>query len=209
VLVLSSTAMVLKNNAAEIARRAGRKIEIIQASRRSVSAGLPAESGDIDLVGDPFEVVNNPAIDIVIELIGGYQPALDLVMQAIENGKHVVTANKALIALHGNEIFAAAQQQGVNVVFEAAVAGGIPIIKSIREGLSANHIESVAGIINGTGNFILTEMRDNPVIDSLRYPVAIRRSLYRGYKRYLNRGRGLCRPARLPHQASRCRATYR
>ncbi len=156
----ASTAMVLKNNAAEIARRAGRKIEIIQASRRSVSAGLPAESGDIDLVGDPFEVVNNPAIDIVIELIGGYQPALDLVMQAIENGKHVVTANKALIALHGNEIFAAAQQQGVNVVFEAAVAGGIPIIKSIREGLSANHIESVAGIINGTGNFILTEMRD-------------------------------------------------
>jgi homoserine dehydrogenase len=156
----ASTAMVLKNNAAEIARRAGRKIEIIQASRRSVSAGLPAESGDIDLVGDPFEVVNNPAIDIVIELIGGYQPALDLVMLAIENGKHVVTANKALIALHGNEIFAAAQQQGVNVVFEAAVAGGIPIIKSIREGLSANHIESVAGIINGTGNFILTEMRD-------------------------------------------------
>ena len=156
----ASTAMVLKNNAAEIARRAGRKIEIIQASRRSVSAGLPAESGDIDLVGDPFEVVNNPAIDIVIELIGGYQPALDLVMQAIENGKHVVTANKALIALHGNEIFAAAQHKGVNVVFEAAVAGGIPIIKSIREGLSANHIESVAGIINGTGNFILTEMRD-------------------------------------------------
>jgi homoserine dehydrogenase len=121
---------------------------------------MPAGSGDIDLVSDPFEVVNNPAIDIVIELIGGYQPALDLVMQAIENGKHVVTANKALIALHGNEIFAAAQHKGVNVVFEAAVAGGIPIIKSIREGLSANHIESVAGIINGTGNFILTEMRD-------------------------------------------------
>jgi homoserine dehydrogenase len=121
---------------------------------------MPAGSGDIDLVSDPFEVVNNPTIDIVIELIGGYQPALDLVMQAIENGKHVVTANKALIALHGNEIFAAAQHKGVNVVFEAAVAGGIPIIKSIREGLSANHIESVAGIINGTGNFILTEMRD-------------------------------------------------
>jgi len=156
----ASTALVLQNNAAEIARRAGRKIEIVQASRRDVSAGLPAGSGDIELVADPFEVVNNPDIDIVIELIGGYDPALPLVMQAIDNGKHVVTANKALIALHGNEIFAAAQRQGINVVFEAAVAGGIPIIKSIREGLSANHIESVAGIINGTGNFILTEMRD-------------------------------------------------
>jgi homoserine dehydrogenase len=156
----ASTAMVLKNNAAEIARRAGRKIEIIQASRRNIAAGMPAGSGDISLVEDPFEVVNNPEIDIVIELIGGYDQALELVMRAIDNGKHVVTANKALIALHGNEIFAAAQQKGVNVVFEAAVAGGIPIIKSIREGLSANHIQSVAGIINGTGNFILTEMRD-------------------------------------------------
>jgi homoserine dehydrogenase len=156
----ASTALVLKNNAAEIARRAGRNIEIIQASRRDTSFGMPAGSGDIELVSDPFTVVNNAEIDIVIELIGGYDPALELVMQAIENGKHVVTANKALIALHGNEIFAAAQRKGVNVVFEAAVAGGIPIIKSIREGLSANHIESVAGIINGTGNFILTEMRD-------------------------------------------------
>ncbi len=156
----ASTALVLKNNAAEIARRAGRSIEIIQASRRDIAAGMPAGSGDIELVSDSFAVVNNPEIDIVIELIGGYDPALELVMQAIANGKHVVTANKALIALHGNEIFAAAQRQGVNVVFEAAVAGGIPIIKSIREGLSANHIESVAGIINGTGNFILTEMRD-------------------------------------------------
>ena len=156
----ASTALVLKNNAAEIARRAGRSIEIVQASRRSVKAGMPDGSGDIALTADPFEVVNNPEIDILIELIGGYDPALDLVMQAIENGKHVVTANKALIALHGNEIFAAAQQKGVNVAFEAAVAGGIPVIKSIREGLSANHIEWVAGIINGTGNFILTEMRD-------------------------------------------------
>ena len=156
----ASTALVLKNNAAEIARRAGRKIEIIQASRRDISAGLPSGSGEIELTADPFDVVNNPEVDIVIELIGGYEPALQLVMTAIENGKHVVTANKALIALHGNEIFDAAQRQGVNVVFEAAVAGGIPIIKSIREGLSANHIESVAGIINGTGNFILTEMRD-------------------------------------------------
>ena len=156
----ASTALVLKNNAAEIARRAGRSIEIIQASRRDITAGMPPGSGDINLCADPFEVVDNPEIDIVIELIGGYEPALPLVLRAIENGKHVVTANKALIALHGNEIFAAAQRQGVNVVFEAAVAGGIPIIKSIREGLSANHIESVAGIINGTGNFILTEMRD-------------------------------------------------
>ena len=156
----ASTAMVLKNNAVEIARRAGRSIEIIQASRRSISAGMPQGSGDIELSEDPFDVVNNPDVDIVVELIGGYDPALDLVMQAIENGKHVVTANKALIAIHGNEIFSAAQKKGVNVVFEAAVAGGIPIIKAIREGLSANHIESVAGIINGTGNFILTEMRD-------------------------------------------------
>ena len=156
----ASTAMVLKNNAAEIARRAGRRIEIIQASRRTITSGMPAGCDNIDLVSDPFEVVNNPEVDIVIELIGGYHPALELVMQAIANGKHVVTANKALIALHGNEIFAEAQRQGVNVVFEAAVAGGIPIIKSIREGLSANLIQSVAGIINGTGNFILTEMRD-------------------------------------------------
>ena len=156
----ASTALVLKNNAAEIARRAGRRIEIIQASRRNIGAGMPPGSGDIELVADPFTVVDNPDIDIVIELIGGYDSARDLVMRAIENGKHVVTANKALIALHGNEIFAAAQNRGINVVFEAAVAGGIPIIKSIREGLSANHIEWVAGIINGTGNFILTEMRD-------------------------------------------------
>ncbi|MDC1287853.1 homoserine dehydrogenase [Gammaproteobacteria bacterium] len=156
----ASTAMVLKNNAAEIARRAGRSIEIIQASRRSIANGMPAGCDNINLVADPFEVVDNPDVDIVIELIGGYTPALELVMRAIENGKHVVTANKALIALHGNEIFAEAQRMGVNVVFEAAVAGGIPIIKSIREGLSANMIQSVAGIINGTGNFILTEMRD-------------------------------------------------
>jgi len=156
----ASTAMVLKNNVAEIARRAGRSIEIIQASRRSVANGMPPGCDSISLVADPFEVVDNPDVDIVIELIGGYTPALELVMRAIANGKHVVTANKALIALHGNEIFAEAQRMGVNVVFEAAVAGGIPIIKSIREGLSANLIQSVAGIINGTGNFILTEMRD-------------------------------------------------
>ncbi|MDJ0779287.1 MAG: homoserine dehydrogenase [Gammaproteobacteria bacterium] len=156
----ASTALVLQNNAAEIARRAGRKIEIVMASRRSLAAGMPEGSGDIELTGDPFAVVDNPEVDIVIELIGGYEPARELVLRAIARGKHVVTANKALIALHGNEIFAAAQEQGVNVAFEAAVAGGIPIIKSIREGLAANHIEWLAGIINGTGNFILTEMRD-------------------------------------------------
>jgi homoserine dehydrogenase len=156
----ASTALVLKNNAGEIARRAGREIEIVQASRRSISKGLPAGVDDIELTADPFEVVDNPHIDIVIELIGGYEPARELVLRAIENGKHVVTANKALIAMHGNEIFAAAQAKGVNVAFEAAVAGGVPVIKAIREGLSANNIQWLAGIINGTSNFILTEMRD-------------------------------------------------
>ena len=156
----ASTALVLKNNASEIARRAGRHIEIIQASRRDTSLGMPQGAESIPLTADPFEIVNNPEVDVVIELIGGYEPALDLVLTAIKNSKHVVTANKALIAMHGNEIFKAAQEMGVNVVFEAAVAGGIPIIKSIREGLSANRVEWLAGIINGTGNFILTEMRD-------------------------------------------------
>jgi homoserine dehydrogenase len=156
----ASTALVLKNNAIEIARRAGRNIEVVHASRKSIVNGMPEGTGDIELTADPFEVVDNPEIDIVVELIGGYEPARELVLRAIENGKHVVTANKALIAMHGNEIFAAAQAKGVNVVFEAAVAGGIPIIKVLREGLSANHIEWLVGIINGTGNFILTEMRD-------------------------------------------------
>jgi len=156
----ASTALVLKNNAGEIARRAGREIEIVHASRRSITNGLPAGIDDIELTADPFEIVDNPDIDIVIELIGGYEPARELVLRAIENGKHVVTANKALIAMHGNEIFAAAQAKGVNVAFEAAVAGGVPVIKAIREGLSANNIQWLAGIINGTGNFILTEMRD-------------------------------------------------
>lgn len=156
----ASTALVLKNNAQEIARRAGRSIEIVHASRKSISKGMPEGTEDIKLSSDPFEVVNDPEVDIVIELIGGYEPARALVLKAIENGKQVVTANKALIAIHGNQIFAAAQAKGVNVVFEAAVAGGIPVIKSIREGLSANHIQWLAGIINGTSNFILTEMRD-------------------------------------------------
>ncbi len=156
----ASTALVLKNNAGEIARRAGREIEIVHASRRSINKGLPAGIDNFELTADPFEIVDNPDVDIVIELIGGYEPARELVLRAIENGKHVVTANKALIAMHGNEIFAAAQAKGVNVAFEAAVAGGVPVIKAIREGLSANNIQWLAGIINGTGNFILTEMRD-------------------------------------------------
>ena len=150
---------VLMQNATEIARRAGRDIVVSHASSRSQHVRAEALAG-ITLTDDPFQIVAQPEVDIVVELIGGCTPALALVMQAIANGKHVVTANKALIALHGNEIFAAAQQQGVTVAFEAAVAGGIPVIKAVREGLAANHIEWMAGIINGTGNYILTEMRD-------------------------------------------------
>lgn len=154
------TARVLANNAAEIARRAGRDIQVIHAAAKGLGSSRPEGTENVTLTEDAFEVVNNPEIDIVIELIGGYSPARELVLAAIESGKHVVTANKALIAKHGNEIFAAAQEKGVVVAFEAAVAGGIPIIKAIREGLSANRIQWIAGIINGTGNFILTEMRD-------------------------------------------------
>lgn len=155
------TARVLARNAEEITRRAGRGIRVIHAAARDLAPGeKPAGTEAAIITEDAFEVVNNPDVDIVVELIGGYSPARELVLQAIENGKHVVTANKALIALHGNEIFAAAQDKGVTVAFEAAVGGGIPIIKAIREGLTANRIEWLAGIINGTGNFILTEMRD-------------------------------------------------
>lgn len=156
----TSTALVLKNNAIEIARRAGRAIEIVHASRKNIAKGMPDGCADIKLTDAPFELVDDPQVDIVVELIGGYELARDLVLRAIENGKHVVTANKALIAMHGNEIFAAAQAKGVTVAFEAAVAGGIPIIKILREGLSANHIQWIAGIINGTGNYILTEMHN-------------------------------------------------
>ena len=151
---------VLNRNAEEITRRAGRGIRITHAGAREYdAAGLPGIDA-ISVSDDAFSVVENPDIDIVVELIGGYEPARELVLKAIANGKHVVTANKALIAMHGNEIFAAAQKQGVMVAFEAAVAGGIPIIKALREGLAANQIEWLTGIINGTGNFILTEMRD-------------------------------------------------
>ncbi len=154
------TVNVLKRNAEEIARRAGRQIVVTRASARDLSLQRICDTQDINLTTDPFEIVNDPEIEIVVELIGGYDLAKKLVLTAIANGKHVVTANKALLALHGNEIFAEASKQGVMVLFEAAVAGGIPIIKAIREGLSGNRIKWLAGIINGTGNFILTEMRD-------------------------------------------------
>lgn len=154
------TVNVLKRNAEEIARRAGRQIVVTRASARDLSLQRICDTQDIDLTTDPFEIVNDPDIEIVVELIGGYDLAKKLVLTAIANGKHVVTANKALLALHGNEIFTEASKQGVMVLFEAAVAGGIPIIKAIREGLSGNRIKWLAGIINGTGNFILTEMRD-------------------------------------------------
>lgn len=149
---------VLQRNAEEISRRAGRGIEVAQIATRSPKPQF--ETTGIAITNDVFAVATNPEIDIVIELVGGYTVARELVLKAIENGKHVVTANKALIAVHGNEIFAKAREKGVIVAFEAAVAGGIPVIKAIREGLSANRINWVAGIINGTGNFILTEMRE-------------------------------------------------
>jgi len=155
------TVNVLTRNAEEIARRAGRGIVVTHAAARDINKARICDTTDITLTTHPQEVVNDPELQIIIELIGGDTLARELVMAAIANGKHVVTANKALIAKHGNEIFAAAQKQGVVVAFEAAVAGGIPIIKALREGLAGNRIEWLAGIINGTGNFILTEMRDN------------------------------------------------
>ena len=154
------TVSVLARNALEISRRAGREIQVAQASARDLKKKRACPMEGIQLVQDPHAVVRNPEIEVVVELIGGYEPARELVLEAIAHGKHVVTANKALIAMYGNEIFAAAQKQGVMVAFEAAVAGGIPIIKAVREGLAGNRIEWMAGIINGTCNFILTEMRD-------------------------------------------------
>ena len=156
----SGTVNVLMNNAEEIARRAGRGIQVTHAAARDISKDRGCDTSNIKLTTDPKDVVSDPDVQIIVELIGGDTLAKDMVMQAIENGKHVVTANKALIAKYGNEIFAAAQAKGVMVAFEAAVAGGIPIIKAIREGLAGNQIQWLAGIINGTGNFILTEMRD-------------------------------------------------
>ncbi len=151
---------VLARNQEEITRRAGRGIVITAVADKDQARAKQVTGGKARLTDDANSVVNDPDIDIVIELIGGYTVAKEFVLKAINNGKHVVTANKALLATHGNEIFAAAQKKGVMVGFEAAVAGGIPIIKALREGLTANRIEWIAGIINGTSNFILSEMRD-------------------------------------------------
>ncbi|WP_020205684.1 MULTISPECIES: homoserine dehydrogenase [Cupriavidus] len=156
----SGTFNVLQRNQEEIRRRAGRGIEIAVVADLNTERARELTGGQVEVVADANEVVTRAGIDIVVELIGGYGIARELVLKAIENGKHVVTANKALLAVHGNEIFEAARRKGVIVAFEAAVAGGIPIIKALREGLTANRIEWIAGIINGTTNFILSEMRD-------------------------------------------------
>ncbi len=156
----AGTFNVLKRNQEEISRRAGRGIEIVMVADLDVARAKELVGSQCEVVSDGNLVVTNPEIDIVIELIGGYGVAKDLVLKAIANGKHVVTANKALLATCGDEIFKAAQEKGVMVAYEAAVAGGIPIIKALREGLTANRIEWIAGIINGTTNFILSEMRD-------------------------------------------------
>jgi homoserine dehydrogenase len=154
----SGTYAVLTRNAAEIAARVGADIVVTEIGARRDNPNC--DTGDVAINRDIFAVAENPNVDILVELIGGTTVAKELVLKAIANGKHVVTANKALIAEHGNEIFEAAAQQGVTVAFEAAVAGGIPIIKALREGLAGNKVQWLAGIINGTGNFILTEMRD-------------------------------------------------
>ncbi|HEX2797845.1 MAG TPA: homoserine dehydrogenase [Immundisolibacter sp.] len=154
------TLELLARNGDEIARRAGRPIRVTHASVRDASRPRGPQAANVQLLADPFELVHHPQIDIVAELIGGIEPARALVLAAINAGKHVVTANKALIAHHGNEIFEAARRAGVAVGFEAAVAGGIPIIKTLREGLAGNRIQGLAGIINGTSNYILTQMRD-------------------------------------------------
>jgi len=154
------TFRVLRRNSEEISRRAGCEIRMTVVADKDVARAKEIVGDAARVTGDALEVVNDPGIDIVVELIGGYGVAREMVLKAIAAGKHVVTANKALLALHGNEIFAAAREKGVTVCFEAAVGGGIPIIKSLREGLTANRIEWIAGIINGTSNFILSEMRD-------------------------------------------------
>jgi homoserine dehydrogenase len=173
----AGTFNVLKRNQEEITRRAGRSIEITMVADLNTDRARELTNGECEVVSDANLVVNHPDIDIVIELIGGYGIAKDLVLKAIAQGKHVVTANKALLATHGNEIFRAAQEKGVMVAFEAAVAGGIPIIKSLREGLTANRIQWIAGIINGTTNFILSEMRDK----GLDFDVALKQAQALGY----------------------------
>jgi len=171
------TFTVLQRNADEIARRAGRPIRITVVADRNVELAKKVTGGACRVTDDAFSVVADPEVDIVIELIGGYGVAKELVLKAIANGKHVVTANKALLATNGNEIFKAAQDKGVMVAFEAAVAGGIPIIKAVREGLTANRIEWIAGIINGTTNFILSEMRDK----GLPFDVVLKEAQRLGY----------------------------
>jgi len=173
----AGTFNVLQRNQEDIRRRAGRGIEITMVAARNTERAARLTNGSCQIVDDPFLVVDSPDVDIVVELIGGYELPRELVLRAIANGKHVVTANKALLALHGNEIFAAAQEKGVMVAFEAAVAGGVPIIKALREGLTANRIESVAGIINGTTNFILSEMRDK----GLDFAVVLKQAQELGY----------------------------
>ena len=155
------TVNVLARNREEIARRAGRSIEVTRAAVRDPDKARICARAGIALSVDPFAVVDDPETEIVVEVIGGTDLARELVLRAIDRGKHVVTANKALIALHGNEVFAAAHERGVTVAFESAVAGGIPIVKAIREGLAGNRIDRIAGIVNGTSNFILTEMREH------------------------------------------------
>ncbi|MBK1735003.1 homoserine dehydrogenase [Halorhodospira abdelmalekii] len=154
----SGVVNILERNADVISRRAGRQIHVTHASARHPERPRSCRLEGIRLTTDPFEVVDDPETEIIAELIGGYEPARELILRALDNGKHVVTANKALIAQHGNEIFARARENGVTVAFEAAVAGGIPIIKAVREALTGNRIEWLAGIINGTANYILTEM---------------------------------------------------
>ena len=168
---------VLDRNQEEITRRAGRGIQICTVADLDTKRAEELVKGRAKVVNDAKLVVNDPEIDVVVELIGGYGIAKELVLAAINNGKHVVTANKALLAVHGNEIFAAAQAKGVTVNFEAAVAGGIPIIKALREGLTANRIEWIAGIINGTTNFILSEMRDK----GLDFDVVLKEAQRLGY----------------------------
>ena len=173
----SGTYEVLKRNQVEIQRRLGKPLVISMVADLDTAKAKSLVGSDCQVVADARQVIANPDIDIVVELIGGYGIALELVMSAIEAGKHVVTANKALLAMHGNEIFNAAQRKGVMVGFEASVAGGIPIIKCLREGLSANRVEWLAGIINGTTNFILTEMRAK----GLSFEVALKQAQELGY----------------------------
>ncbi|WP_106182830.1 homoserine dehydrogenase [Candidatus Pandoraea novymonadis] len=168
---------VLARNQEEIQRRAGRCIDVTKVAVRNVERAGKLVDGVCEVTDNPLNVVMDPEIDIVVETIGGDDPTLELVLKAIDNGKHVVTANKALLAVHGNEIFTAARKANVMVAFEAAVAGGIPIIKALREGLTANRIQWIAGIINGTTNFILSEMREK----GLDFDVALQDAQRLGY----------------------------